>query len=579
MIPEGGLICHMKRTTLFILISAALLILAACGNKKAEEAPAVKDAPAAETVKKEEPKSAEGSSAPAGEAAKEEEPEPAEEAAAQGISLAKRLYGSYSFHIGSGDLSEDEYYTMAVISFGDNLYAFCGQAIGGAGDSLECYSFWASEFIPDDASELRSFEADSASVTALSFSLMSNAGKYWGPGEKGTITLDPEGIVFEGFENNGTLVPENGGSRLFLKDERAEKAFSYLKDDSEKGDPALQGYWVSSGSDVSTYLYFENSNLYICRKDPSKEVFFSAGGCEFKDGKLKGTASTLGYGGMPDEWSGEYSADGDTLTLSIEGEALPQELENETVFRRIEEEDVHVTVMDEIRFDADSFGYFGDLSGAMEREYEDGFYGVWTSAVKDRDIAVSEAKKLNELKFDSYVCYSPEWENLNGDGYYCVTAGRFPDEDDAESSLETLKEAGFKDAYVKPSGKRKYITIDYTSFSGGAETEVYPDKIILKNVIYDLSRSWYPELEKSGEDHRADFIIDADTVFDETCETEFFGNYEQGDTPLSWYKKNQELMETDPDRYSSNGPALSGIFEVGITGNHIDRFFGSYWWD
>ena len=44
-------------------------------------------------------------------------------------------------------------------------------------------------------------------------------------------------------------------------------------------------------------------------------------------------------------------------------------------------------------------------------------------------------------------------------------------------------------------------------------------------------------------------------------------------------EKNYEYMESDPDTYMSNGPALSGVFEVGIRGNHIERFFGSYWWD
>ena len=38
-------------------------------------------------------------------------------------------------------------------------------------------------------------------------------------------------------------------------------------------------------------------------------------------------------------------------------------------------------------------------------------------------------------------------------------------------------------------------------------------------------------------------------------------------------------MEEDPDGYSTNGMPLTGVFEVGINGSHIDRFFGSYWWD
>ena len=33
------------------------------------------------------------------------------------------------------------------------------------------------------------------------------------------------------------------------------------------------------------------------------------------------------------------------------------------------------------------------------------------------------------------------------------------------------------------------------------------------------------------------------------------------------------------NKYMEKGPALKGVFEVGITGNHVDAFYGSYWWD
>ena len=340
-----------------------MLLFTACGGKKAGDAPEVKETPEAaevpapeaaaeepreETPEKEEPPKEEFQQ----EQPEQEEPQaeaPQSDAPASGVSLAKRLCGRYTYHIGSGDLSEDEYYTMDVISFGDNLYAYCGQAIEEVEDSLECYSFWASEFIPDDPSDLRSFDADSATVTTLNFSIMSNAGKYWDAGSKGTITLNPEGILFGGDENDGSSVPGQDSGRLFLRDDRAEQAFCYLKDDSEEGDPDLQGYWVSDETKTPVYLCFKGSNLYIYRKDPSEEVFLAAGGCDFKDGAFNGTASTLGKGGMPDEWSGEYSVNGDSLTLSIESDALPSEFDGERVFRRINEEDVHVTAMDEVR--------------------------------------------------------------------------------------------------------------------------------------------------------------------------------------------------------------------------------------
>ena len=38
-------------------------------------------------------------------------------------------------------------------------------------------------------------------------------------------------------------------------------------------------------------------------------------------------------------------------------------------------------------------------------------------------------------------------------------------------------------------------------------------------------------------------------------------------------------MNDDPDEYLMNGPALSGIFEVGLDNNKITTYYGSYWWD
>ena len=84
----------------------------------------------------------------------------------------------------------------------------------------------------------------------------------------------------------------------------------------------------------------------------------------------------------------------------------------------------------------------------------------------------------------------------------------------------------------------------------------------------------------NGDDEGTKWLyIDEDTVFDESCEMEYFAFYEGGDTPLSWFNKVNELRETDIDRYTSMGPALLGVFEVSISGDHIERIYGIYWWD
>ena len=490
-------------------------------------------------------------------------------------SLAKRMEGKYSYHLG-GENGEDEYLIMNLISCGDNLYAYCGEAIADDSGELEAYSFWATEFIPDDASQLTSPDAEEAEVTALCFSVMSNAGKYWNEGVKGKISLDRMGLVFEDFGHDDFFVPSGDNSRLFQKDERVEDIFPYLNHDIYSGDGALQGYWVCEACDTPAYLYFEGSDAYFYSKAADGQVSLSAGGCTFTTKHFECMTNTLGVGDQPWTWNADYETDKDKLILDIGGDPLPGGLYGKTEFRRADEKDIHVYAMSEIVFNEDSFGYFGELSSSYEDDFANGFYGVWTGAEKDREAAITQAEALNALGYDSYVAYSPEWENLNSDPYYCVTVERCDTETEAEDLLAEIQAHGSKDAYVKFSGYHKYTTVTYYNY-GNMDPEINGDSVVLKGISFGVSEDWSQELEDA--DYTMDLVIDTDTVFDDRCETEFFGNYEKGDTPLDWFIKNYEYMESDPEEYMSNGPALSGVFEVGINGNHIDRFFGSYWWD
>ena len=262
-------------------------------------------------------------------------------------SLARRLAGKYSYHYG-GENGDDEYYIIDVVPFGDNLYAYCGQAMAEDTKNLNAYSFWACEFIPDDPEELKSEYRDMVTVNELRFSVMSNAGLYWDQGQKGTITLTDEGIVFEGFEQDDFLVPENDNSRLFQKDDRVEDAFVYLNRDAA-GDKELQGLWIlddAKGSDL--YLEFTGSNLYMYKKDPGTEVFYAAGGCKYGKETFSCQANRLGYGGMPFEMSCEYTVSGDDLTLKIENSEFPDVLPEDGKYKRVNDGKVHVTSMDEV---------------------------------------------------------------------------------------------------------------------------------------------------------------------------------------------------------------------------------------
>lgn len=255
-------------------------------------------------------------------------------------SLAQRMAGKYSYKY-----SDEELYIMDVIPFGDNLYAFCGQAMTEDSDSTEAYTFWASEFIPYDADKIT---GDTVTVNELRFSVMSNAGKYWDRGCKGTVTLTDDGLVFEGFENDGFLTADNGDSRLFVKDDRVENAFSYLKDDKKEGPEELQGLWVYGDDDIDQYIKISGSNMYIYRKDPGQEVFYAAGSCDFHDGSFEFSGNLIENGGMPFELTGEYKTDGGGLTLKVQGYDVPDWLLGSEDFRQVSEQQVHVTTMDEV---------------------------------------------------------------------------------------------------------------------------------------------------------------------------------------------------------------------------------------
>ena len=197
----------IRRNTIISICLMICMILAGCGGDRKE--PVTADAPDATGTVREENSKDEVSDS------KKAEDAPSKKEKKKGRSLAQRMAGKYSYHY-SDEEGNDEFFIMDVVPFGDNLYAFCGQSMPEDYERLNAYSCWASEFIPYDRDEITGTDNDTVSVNELCFSVMSNVGKYFDAGHKGTITLTDDGLVFEGFENEGFLVPENDDSRLFL---------------------------------------------------------------------------------------------------------------------------------------------------------------------------------------------------------------------------------------------------------------------------------------------------------------------------------------------------------------------------
>ena len=81
------------------------------------------------------------------------------------------------------------------------------------------------------------------------------------------------------------------------------------------------------------------------------------------------------------------------------------------------------------------------------------FYGIWCYGSKNEEEAINYSKKMVENGIDSVVFVTTDWSNLNSEKYYVVAAGIYESEDMANDNLNSIKSAGYSDAYVKYSGE------------------------------------------------------------------------------------------------------------------------------
>ena len=560
----------MKRSLAIIIIGIiSATLLTGCGKSKSAEID-LKDKTATLKGKMEEKEMAE--------ADKQDEEKPSDktpekdekEERPAGKSLAQRMAGKYSYH-NSDKEGNEEFFTMDVVPFGDNLYAFCGQAMSEDAETLSPYTFWVTEFIPYDEDEITSTDGDTVTVNELCFSIMSNAGMYWDSGHKGTITLTDDGLVFEGFDKEGFLVPDHDDSRLFLKDDRVENAFPYLLNGN--GNEDLEGLWMLEGEGTDLYIQFAGSDMYMYSKDPRSEVFYAAGACDHYKGAFDCLANRIDSGGMSFELNCDYKRDGDTLMLEFASpDDVPDEIPVKGEYKRIKDGQVHVTTMDEVELTSDSFGMYGGNQNYDELKRQE-YYGVFVSSAKTPEGCIPTVNKLEEAGFIMEpVVYTPDFSGLNPEPYYVVTAGLFTSENDANDTLAKVKKAGFTDAYVKYAGTYTGDKYWYT-MHGGEKIDVLKDGVMLGGVSLTI-----PYLT-DGESVTAYLLVTEDAVFDSSADLESFGNYEKGDTPYEWIVRNYKLMNDDPDQYLMYGPTLSGVFEVGLEDNKITKYYGSYWWD
>ena len=103
---------------------------------------------------------------------------------------------------------------------------------------------------------------------------------------------------------------------------------------------------------------------------------------------------------------------------------------------------------------AEAAGRPGVAEAAGRAESMTPFYGVWCSASKTYADIQQEAQELSAEGFRARVYVSTDWNNLNQEFWYVMSAGAYSTEEAARAALPHVQKY-YPDAYVKYTGAYK----------------------------------------------------------------------------------------------------------------------------
>ncbi|MDO4622907.1 MAG: SPOR domain-containing protein [Eubacteriales bacterium] len=83
------------------------------------------------------------------------------------------------------------------------------------------------------------------------------------------------------------------------------------------------------------------------------------------------------------------------------------------------------------------------------------FYGVWVSASQSETDCVRMAEELQNKGFAAKVYDTVDWENLNAEHWFVVSAGEYSTEAAANQACSQVIAAGYAGAYVKYTGNHR----------------------------------------------------------------------------------------------------------------------------
>ena len=560
---KDGMKMRTKKIRFMTLLLVAILTLSftGCGNKEQEEIKTQTEKKEVKEEKKKETKTKVTEVDTPPELEWVEEP------------FCERVCGKYSHKY-----NDDVYDLLEIVRFGNNLYAYAGEgSVYDVTGELEAYSFWAVEFFPYTEEAATDPNTDECEYNTLCFSVMSNLSKYWGAPEKVTLKITEDGIDWISSDSVTHYVRDERVVSVFPMNDSSHSEMFYSLGDREgifkQIDNAGDPYYVE---------FLPNDNVLIYKKNVANEVFLAGGRLTQDEGKTVCEYTVLGYGGMPESFAFTTRQRGYLLMLEPE----PDNVCSIDIFNTD-----HTVMLEQYRpnrvnsiYNVPTLTYDDIVAAGYDENYVSnafyyeepdtwsGFYGVWVSASTDQDAAAKSREELEESGFEALTLLSSEWSEMNSKPYYCVSAGRCESEEEAQVLLDRVKEAGYKDAYIKYTGDRLLNRVYYTIYSLD-DVKVEDDMIVLNGLsITDPAMG-------SDSEYTKDLYIDKNTVFDKNCDTSMFGNYQKGDTVYDWFKRNYEYAQNDTDKYMENGPALIGVFEISITDSHIDKYYATFWWD
>lgn len=504
---------------------------------------------------------------------------------ADGKSLGERLTGCW-IYVDEDDPSDGTVFEITEVC--GNLFgagAYCLEADGEYEISGVTQGY---ELIPIKTGDFERADIDGCDIGLTMYDLMNNGGQTYTAPRSCSVSVTDDGIVIEAGNGEDNPVTLGASKAVFKPYDEHLTGFSNgseIKPEiCKKPSSDLYGLWRMKNSDL--FIEFLKSEqdpyegqLKIYQKI-SGEVPFVATGIFYSDGD-EIICGCRRIGAYPEEFTLDVEKlDGDTLTVEC-NESPSGLFDGKKTFMKADEDDVpSLTVEDAPEYDmGQDASEEGEFSGALEY-LNTTFYGVWVQAGDDRDKLYETADDFAADGFDDCLVVSTaDFENLSDKVAYSLTVGKFDSEADAEKRLEEVKKLGFTDAYVKNTGA--YLSDNYyyvTSTLEGFDVDEENGEIWIKGV--EVQFPYSTGYEQSGASTVMTLYLDKDTVFvpDDPADAGF-GNYKKGETPYDWFVKNYRLSEEDPDVNNDALMALRGVFEVTISGNHIDQYIGSYWWD